>query len=142
MVGFWFALLQKKGLHCSCFSAYFTIFFRRIFFCIKPTGDCFLKLRNISSVMEEYLLYKNCEKPNVSLELFSQNGFPEVAFSSLRQILPTKSPLKMIKNTFYFTWKALLVLKIFQFLLWIFGYVIKRVDMKVNVNFKTSDVTN
>ena len=89
-----------------------------------------------------FSLKKLRKRPNVSLELFSQNGFPEVALSSLRQILPTKNALKMMKNNFYFTWKALLVLKIFQFLFWIFGYVIKRLDMKVNVNFKTYDVTN
>ena len=32
--------------------------------------------------------------------------------SSLRQFLETECPLKMMKNTFYFTLKALLVLKI------------------------------
>ena len=36
--------------------------------------------------------------------------------SGLRQFLATESPLKMRKNAFYFTLKALLVLKIFQFL--------------------------
>ena len=34
-----------------------------------------------------------------------------------------ESPLKMIKNAFYFIWKALFVSKIFKFLSWIFGYV-------------------
>ena len=34
--------------------------------------------------------------------------------SSLRQFLGTESPLKMMKNVFYFTLKALLVLKIFN----------------------------
>ena len=36
--------------------------------------------------------------------------------SGLRQFLVTESPLKMMKNTFYFTLKALFVLKIFKFL--------------------------
>ena len=36
--------------------------------------------------------------------------------SGLRQFLATESPLKTRKNAFYFTLKALLVLKIFQFL--------------------------
>ena len=38
------------------------------------------------------------------------------ALSGQRQLLATESPLKMIKNAFYFTSKALFVLKIFKFL--------------------------
>ena len=38
------------------------------------------------------------------------------AISGLRQFLATESPLKMMKNGFYFTLKALFVLKIFKFL--------------------------
>ena len=38
------------------------------------------------------------------------------ALSGLRRFLATESPLKMIKNPFYFTSKALFVLKIFKFL--------------------------
>ena len=38
------------------------------------------------------------------------------AFSGLRQFLATESPLKMMKNAFYFTLKALVVVKIFKFL--------------------------
>ena len=37
----------------------------------------------------------------------------------------TESPLKMMKNAFYFILKALFVLKIFKFLLWLFGHVEK-----------------
>ena len=47
----------------------------------------------------------------------------------------------MMKNAFYFTSKALFVLKIFQFLSWIFGYVAKQLDQKEKVNFKHYDVT-
>ena len=36
--------------------------------------------------------------------------------SGLRQFLAAESPLKMMKNVFYFTSKALFVLKIFKFL--------------------------
>ena len=36
------------------------------------------------------------------------------ALSGLRQFLPTESPLKIMKNAFYFTLKALFVLKIFK----------------------------
>ena len=38
------------------------------------------------------------------------------ALSGLRQFLVTESPLKMMENAFYFTSKALFVLKIFKFL--------------------------
>ena len=38
------------------------------------------------------------------------------ALSDLRQFLATESPLKMMDNAFYFTSKALFVLKIFKFL--------------------------
>ena len=34
----------------------------------------------------------------------------------LRQLLATESPLKIMKNAFYFTLKALFVLKMFKFL--------------------------
>ena len=36
------------------------------------------------------------------------------AFLGLRQFLATESPLKMMKNAFYFTSKALFILKIFK----------------------------
>ena len=38
------------------------------------------------------------------------------ALSGLRQFVATESPLKMMKNAFYFASKALFVLKIFEFL--------------------------
>ena len=50
------------------------------------------------------------------------------ALLGLRQSLATESALKMMKNTFYFTSKALSVLKISKFLSWLFGHVSKRPD--------------
>ena len=38
------------------------------------------------------------------------------ALSGLRQFLTTESPLKMMKNAFYFTSEAFFILKIFKFL--------------------------
>ena len=49
-----------------------------------------------------------------------------------------------MKNAFYFFYfllKALFVLKIFQVLSSLFGYVEKRLDKKANVNFKIHDIT-
>ena len=47
----------------------------------------------------------------------------------------------MMNNAFYFTLKALLVLKIFKFLSCLFGHVEKQLDQKDKVNFKINDVT-
>ena len=58
------------------------------------------------------------------------------ALSGLRQFLVTESPLKLMKTPFYFTLKALFVLKIFRFLCWFFGHVEKRFYQKHNINFK------
>ena len=46
-----------------------------------------------------------------------------------------ESPLKMMKNAFYFASEASVVLKIFTFLSWIFGLVAKRLEGKVNFEF-------
>ena len=40
----------------------------------------------------------------------------------LRQFLATESPLRMMKNAFYFISRTLFVFSIFKFLSWIFGY--------------------
>ena len=50
------------------------------------------------------------------------------ALSGLRQFLAIENPLKLMKNAFYFTSKALFDLKIFKLLSWFFGHVAKRLD--------------
>ena len=62
-------------------------------------------------------------------------------FSGLRQFFETEIPLKMIINAFYFTSKALFVLKIFKFFSWLFDGVAKWPDKKDEVNSKFCDVT-
>ena len=47
----------------------------------------------------------------------------------------------MMKNAFYFTLKALFVLKIFKFLSWLFGHVGKRLDYKNKFNFEIYGAT-
>ena len=47
------------------------------------------------------------------------------ALSGLRQFLAIENPLKMMKDSFYFTSRALFVLKIFKCLSWPFGHVAK-----------------
>ena len=63
------------------------------------------------------------------------------ALAGLRQFLATESPLKIMKNAFHLTSKALFVLKIFKILPWHFGHVEKRLDYKKKVNFEIYDVT-
>ena len=52
------------------------------------------------------------------------------ALSGLKQVLATESPLKIMKNAFYFTSKALFVLQIFKLLSRLFGHAAKRLDKK------------
>ena len=56
-------------------------------------------------------------------------------------LLATENPLKMMKNAFYFTLKALFILNIFKCLSWLFGHVEKRLDQKDQVIFKIHDAT-
>ena len=80
-------------------------------------------------------IYK-CYKYNTTLlekkskMIFSRKNTLKDALSSLRQYLAIESPLKMMKNAFYFILKALFFLQIFKFLSWLFGHVAKRLDKK------------
>ena len=47
----------------------------------------------------------------------------------------------MMKNAFYFTSKALFILKMFKFLSWVFGRVPNRLDKKGKVSCKFYDFT-
>ena len=68
-------------------------------------------------------------------------GFVAIHFAGLRQFLATENPSVMMKNSFHFVWKAVLVLKISTFLSWHFGHVAaKRLDKKAKINFKIADV--
>ena len=42
--------------------------------------------------------------------------------------LAIENPLKMMKNTSYFSFKAFFALKLFNILSWLFGHVEKRLD--------------
>ena len=73
--------------------------------------------------------------------MFYEKGVLKGALLGLRQFLATESPLKIMKNIFYFTSKAIFVLKIFKFLSRLFGCVAKRLDKRDQVTFKFYDVT-
>ena len=64
--------------------------------------------------------------------IYLQNKMCFICFS--------ESILKIKKIAFYFILKALFVLKIFRFLFWLFGHVVKRLDKKDKVNFKFYDI--
>ena len=49
-------------------------------------------------------------------EIAKLNPLFKRSLSGLRQLLATESPLKMMKNAFYFTLKALFIIKILKFL--------------------------
>ena len=75
----------------------------------------------------------------VSFLTYSKILYVKDLLSGLRRFLAAESPLKMLKNDFYFMLKALFVLKIFNFLYWIFGHVEKRLGKKAKVlKFMTS----
>ena len=60
----------------------------------------------------------------------------------MKQFLATESPLKLMRNAFYFTLEALFILKIVKFLSLLLGNIEKQLDYKDNVNFNIYDVTN
>ena len=68
------------------------------------------QLRGITTI-----LYYNTMLP-ICIKALHYPPFLKRELSSLRQFLATGSPLKMMKNAFYFISKALFVLKIFKFL--------------------------
>ena len=61
------------------------------------------------------ILYYNTMLP-ICIKDLHYPPFLKRELSSLRQFLATGSPLKMMKNAFYFISKAVFVLKIFKFL--------------------------
>ena len=48
----------------------------------------------------------------------------------------------MMKNAFYFMLKALVVLEVFSFMSWLFGYIEIQFDKKAMVTFKIDEVTD
>ena len=72
---------------------------------------------------------------------YSSLYYFKVALSGLTQSLETESLLKMVKNTFYFILKDLLVLKVFKFLSRFSGDVGKQLEQKRKITFKIYDVT-
>ena len=72
----------------------------------------------------------------ISVHLKSNSHFPK----KIIFICFNDSPSKMLRNAFLFHLKSSFVLKMFEFLSWLFGHVGKRFGWKDKVNFATYDV--
>ena len=79
--------------------------------------------------LQNYILVDKFVTIELFLCLLKNFSWYKSALSGLRQyVLATESSLKMMKNVFYFTLKALFVLKIFKFVFWLFGHEEKQLD--------------
>ena len=67
-------------------------------------------------------------KQKRGIRIYCQTRIFKVHFKVWDNFLAIESLLKMMKNAFYFTVKALFVLKIFKCLSWLFGHLGKRLD--------------
>ena len=100
--------------------------------------NCFCKC----SILETYLTGSTVFAKCSILEIYL-TGYPKLASDWEIHFMNIKtkgalcsevwgnfwqSPLKMMKNAFYFTLKAPSVLKIFKILSWLFGHVGKQLD--------------
>ena len=115
-------ILLIKRLRSRCFSENFSKFLR-----IQCEGLFLLS----SYVVVDY----DFEKFSLSILNFYLCSFNGCSLIQLKPdsqlpkkknyLLQWQSPLKMMKNAFYFILKALFVLKIFKFFSWLFGHAEK-----------------
>ena len=70
-----------------------------------------IKLNSLRTIFVFSQFYKHNRS-----QMFFKIGALKGALSGLRQLLATECPLKIMKNAFYFTLKALFVLKTLKFL--------------------------
>ena len=117
-----------EGYHASCVHTLFLCF------------SCFFRV----SILQRYLktmFYTIvivvvtvtwcycCRSFLTKTQNFRKNRNIKGGISSLRQFLANdEKGLKMMKNAFYFTLKAVFVVKIFKFLPWLFDDISKRPD--------------
>ena len=112
--------LLKTGVNISLFYTSFCTYFPlSVLFC--P----FLKRSHLCLHALEYALELNVTGPLLGL----------------RQFLTIERPVKMIKDAFYFMLRVFFIYELFSFLSWLFGYVEKRLDKKVMLNFKIYPVS-
>ena len=88
------------------------------------------------------ILRKSCGLSKLGLLTWRRN-FPLIKSSrkttlTFRKSCFNESPSKMMKNAFYFILKSFFILKIFNFLSWLFGHVEKPAWLKGYLKFMTS----
>ena len=79
-------------------------------------------------ILKLTLAFLSSHFPTWSKELGQKFKYLKVGFTPSEKVCVIcfiKGPLKMMKNAFNFILKALFVLKMFNFLLWLFGHVEK-----------------
>ena len=120
------ATLLKKRLWHKCFLVNFTKFLRTPFF-INTSGGCLWISVHLKFWLDNYWwLYLNFVVTFLTIrQILEANKF-KVGLSPSRKICVIcliESPLKIMKNVFYFVLKAFFVLKIFKFLSRHFSHV-------------------
>ena len=111
------------------------IFIEEVLCCINTVADKNFKFLIIwqkdltTNVADFKLLSKWLQRQGKTMSIYDYFILDDTSFkgavSGLRQFLATESHLEMMKNSFYFTSKAL---KTFKFLSLLFGHVLKRLD--------------
>ena len=75
-----------------------------------------LKSNKVNLKIESYLYTWMFAREKLESWHSKEQFFVKDALLGLAQFFPTEYPLKMMENAFYFTYKALFILKIFKFL--------------------------
>ena len=93
-------------------------------FSVKLRAEIFVSFKSDIKYLAKITNEKGYKDDNITTEAIEKIKTPSKtigdlhrsALSGLRQFLATESPLKIMKNAFYFTSKAFFILKIFKFL--------------------------
>ena len=93
-------------------------------FSVKLRAEIFVSFKSDIKYLAKITNKKGYKDDNITTEAIEKIKTPSKtigdlhrsALSGLRQFLATESPLKIMKNAFYFKSKAHFILKIFKFL--------------------------
>ena len=118
--------IQHKAIYWACFYFHSFKLLRGLYF------------PSVWSISSSNFMYKD---KNINVKKNVQNKVGLSPSKWICSICSNGSPLKMIKNAFYFTLKAPFVLRILTFLSWLFGYIEEMAWLEHKVNSKIYDVT-
>ena len=107
-----YSFQSRTGIEAdlSDFNKITVVVMKTLFQMSQPKRIKYRNYRAFSNGYREDLISK------LSNEKLNSETLVKGALSGLRQFLATESSLKMMKNAFYFTSKALFVLKLYKFL--------------------------